>query len=168
MTDSTLPTELPAAARSFIPQDIAARIPEDERLWVRRPAGNLYLPLMFDVSAGITANLVRYPEPGIIGRHVHDGPVYSWTLEGSWYYPEHADRWRATPGTFIWEPPGDVHTLVTESAMTAFYVMHGGLTALDADGKAIGYDNCLTLLDYCDRYYRDIGMPADYIEQFVR
>lgn len=160
--------ELPPSIRSFVPRDIAARIPDDEKLWVRRPAGNLYLPLMFDVSGGVVANLVRYPEPGVIGRHVHDGPVYSWTLEGSWHYPEHKDRWIATPGTFIWEPPGDIHTLVTESAMTAFYVMHGGLTSLDADGNAIGYDNTLTLLDYCDRYYRSIGMPADYIDQFVR
>lgn len=162
------PLELPEVARSFVPQDIATCIPEDERLWVRRPAGNLYLPLMFSVSAGVVANLVRYPEPGVIGRHVHDGPVFSWTLEGSWYYPEHKDRWMAKPGMFIWEPPGDTHTLVTEGVMTAFYVMHGGLTALDDQGNAIGYDNAATLLDYCARYYRSIGMPDSYIDQFVR
>lgn len=163
---SAKPFELPAAARSFIPKDIVARIPEDDRLWVRRPAGNLYLPLMFDVSAGVVVNIIRYPSPGVIGRHVHDGPVYSWTIEGSWFYPEH--DWVATPGTFVWEPAGDIHTLTTEGVMTAFYVMHGGLTALDSEGKTIGYDNAVTLLEYCDRYYRDLGMGPDYIDQFVR
>ncbi len=163
---TTTTLKLPAAASAFIPKDIVARIPEDDRMWVRRPAGNLYLPLMFDVSAGVTVNIIRYPEPGVIGRHVHDGPVYSWTLEGSWFYPEH--DWVATPGTFIWEPPGDIHTLTTTEVMSAFYVMHGGLTSLDADGKTIGYDNVVTLLDYCDNYYRELGMGPDYIRQFVR
>lgn len=160
--------QVPEVARSFVPMDVSVSIPEDERMWVRRPAGNLYLPLMFNLAAGITANIIRYPNPGVIGRHVHDGPVYAWTLEGSWYYPEHKHRWIARPGTFIWEPAGDIHTLVTEGVMTAFFVMHGGLTTIDEDGNATGCENVVSLLEYCNRYYRDIGMPANYIDQFVR
>jgi quercetin dioxygenase-like cupin family protein len=157
---------LPHTVSAFLPKDIVARIPEDDKLWVKRPAGNLYLPLMFDVSAGVVVNIIRYPVPGVIGRHVHDGPVYSYTIAGSWFYPEH--DWVSTPGTFIWEPPGDIHTLTTTGEMTSFYVMHGGLTSVDDNGKTIGYDNVLTLLDYCDKYYRDLGLGADYIRQFVR
>src|SRR3546814_1670161 len=65
------------------------KVPEDLKMWVKRPAGHYYLPLMFNVSAGITVNILRYPNPGVIGRHVHDGPVFSYTIEGAWYYPEH-------------------------------------------------------------------------------
>lgn len=166
MSAAPFPIDLPLGISPFVPKDIVARIPEDERLWVPRPAGNLYLPLMFDVSAGVVVNIIKYPVPGVIGRHVHDGPVYSWTIEGSWFYPEH--DWVATPGTFVWEPAGEIHTLTTTESMTGFYVMHGGLTSVDENGKAIHYDNAVTLLDYCDAYYRHIGLGPDYIRQFLR
>ena len=82
-----------------LPKDVVIKIPElGDPQWVRRPAGHWYLPLMFDVAGGITVNVLRYPEPGVIGRHVHDAPVYSYTIEGSWHYPEH--DWVAEAGTY--------------------------------------------------------------------
>lgn len=150
-----------------LPKDVVIKIPEaDSPLWVKRPAGHFYLPLMFDIAGGITVNVMRYPTPGVIGRHVHDGPVYSYTIEGSWHYPEH--EWVAEAGSFVWEPTGDIHTLTVTQSMTALYVMHGGIVLMDKDDKPIGYDNCLSLLAYCDQWYRDHGMGADYIKQFIR
>lgn len=157
----------PGLAGIHLPADIAFKIPEDERKWVRRPAGHLYLPLLFDLSGGVTVNVLKYPKGGVIGRHVHDGPVYSYTIQGSWGYLEH--DWVATAGTFIWEPPGEMHTLVmNEDDTMAFYVMHGGLTLLDEDDKPTHVDNCLTLLEACDEYYRANGFGADYVKQFIR
>ena len=102
----------------------------------------------------------------MIGRHVHDGPVFSYTIEGSWFYPEH--DWVAEKGSFIWEPPGEHHTLTVKESMTALYVMHGGLTILDENDKPVAVDNCLTLLGYCAEWYRDDGFGEDYVKQFIR
>lgn len=153
-------------AAQFLPKDLKVKVPEDLSQWVRRPAGHYYCPLMFDVSAGITVNILHYPVPGVIGRHVHDGPVFSYTLEGSWYYPEH--DWVAQKGSFIWEPPGEHHTLTVKESMTALYIMHGGLTSLDQNDKPIAVDNCLTLLGYCAEWYRDNGFGDEHIKQFIR
>lgn len=149
-----------------LPKDLVVRLPEDDREWVRRPGGHLYLPLMFNVAAGITVNILRYSKPGVLGRHVHDGPVFSYTMEGAWHYLEH--DWVATPGTFIWEPPGEMHTLAVKESMMAFYVMHGGLTTLDENDQPIRVDNCLTLLAACDEYYRANGFGEDHIKRFIR
>ena len=153
-------------AAQYLPKDMVFKVPEDLKMWVKRPAGHYYLPLMFDVSAGITVNILRYPNPGVIGRHVHDGPVFSYTIEGAWYYPEH--DWVAEAGTFVWEPPGEMHTLTVKESMMAFYVMHGGLCSLDENDNPIRVDNCLTLLAACDEYYRANGFGEDYVKQFVR
>src|SRR3546814_4306383 len=90
-------------AGQYLPKDMVFKVPEDLKMWVKRPAGHYYLPLMFNVSAGITVNILRYPNPGVIGRHVHEGPVFSYTIDGAWYYPEH--DWVAEAGNFIWESP---------------------------------------------------------------
>ena len=110
--------------------------------------------------------MLHYPKPGVIGRHSHDGPVFAYTLEGSWYYPEH--DWVAEKGSFVWEPTGDIHTQVVKEAMTGLFIMHGGLIHVGDNDETIGHDNCLSLLGYCDQWYRDHGMGADYVKQFVR
>jgi hypothetical protein len=60
-------------AGPYLPKDMVSKVPEDLKMWVKRPAGHYYLPLMFNVSAGITVTILRYPNPGA-GRHVHEGP----------------------------------------------------------------------------------------------
>jgi len=151
-----------------LPKDVVVKIPEaGSPQWVKRPAGHWYLPLMFDLAGGVTVNVLRYEKPGIVGRHIHDGPVYSYTIEGSWFYPEH--DWVAEAGSFVWEPTGEIHTLtVSADKMMALYVMHGGLVSVDENDKPIAYDNCMSLLTYCDQWYRDHGMGEDYIKQFIR
>lgn len=150
-----------------LPKDVVVKIPElGDPQWVQRPAGHWYLPLMFDVAGGVTVNVLHYPKEGRIGRHIHDGPVYSYTIEGSWYYPEH--DWVAEAGSFVWEPTGDTHTFMVKEAVTALFVMHGGLISVDENDKPIAYDNCLSLLGYCDQWYRDHGLGEDYVKQFIR
>lgn len=40
------------------------------------------------------------------------GSVIGFNLKWQWRYEER--DWIAKPGTFIFEPPGDIHTLITE------------------------------------------------------
>ena len=104
-----------------MPKDLLVKIPEfGDPQWVQRPGGHWYLPLMFDVAGGVTVNVLHYPTPGKVGRHSHDGPVFCYTIEGSWYYPEHP--WVAEAGTFAWEPTGDIHTQMVKEAATALFI----------------------------------------------
>ena len=88
MTTDTKDFKPKGLAALHLPKDLVVKIPElGDPQWVKRPAGHWYLPLMFDVAGGVTVNVMRYETPGKVGRHIHDGPVYSYTIEGSWHYP---------------------------------------------------------------------------------
>lgn len=71
----------------------------------------------------------------------------TWTYEGR--------DWTAKPGTFILEPPGDIHTLRTgnEEVITLF-ILGGSLQYFDANNSVIGQDDVYTVLkkykDYCN------------------
>jgi 2,4'-dihydroxyacetophenone dioxygenase len=64
--------------------------------------------------------------PGsMVGTHYHVGTVHGYTMRGHWRYLEH--DWVAKPGTYIYEPAGEAHTLVItedspEPMMTMFVV----------------------------------------------
>ena len=65
--------------------------------------------------------------PGsIVGTHYHVGVVHGYTMRGRWRYLE-ARLDGAEPGTYIYEPAGEAHTLViTEDSpepMIAFFVV---------------------------------------------
>ena len=47
---------------------------------------------------------------GLVNRHYHPHQVFAYTISGKWGYLEH--EWTATAGDFIYEPPGESHTLV--------------------------------------------------------
>src|SRR5262249_36936841 len=49
--------------------------------------------------------------PGaMVGTHYHVGTVHDYTMRSHWLYLEH--DWIARPGTYMYEPAGEVHTLV--------------------------------------------------------
>ena len=47
---------------------------------------------------------------GLVNRHYHPHEVFAYTISGKWGYLEH--DWIATAGDFIYESPGEAHTLV--------------------------------------------------------
>ena len=83
---------------------------DDDLLWVPQTASVSFRPLCFCVSAGYYVNLLRVRGAGLLSRHRHPGPVHGHVLKGSWQYLEH--KWTATAGSYIYEPPGEIHTLV--------------------------------------------------------
>ena len=107
----------------------------DPRQWVPRGGGNYSLPLCLNVSEGYWVHLLRATEPGIINRHRHTSPVHLITLKGHWHYPE--KDWVAAPGTYVFEAPGDVHTLCVPEggAEMAFMAnVRGALLYVDEEG----------------------------------
>lgn len=155
----------------MVPEIVVAAVPDDERVWVPQGEQIWFRPLLLDRVTGVVANLLRVRRGGNLGKHIHNAPVYGYVLKGSWRYLEH--DWIASAGSFVYEPPGEVHTLVVDRAtahdeMITYFVVHGGLTKIGEAGETIGYENVFTKIELCDRHYRACGLGPDYIGQFVR
>ena len=82
--------------------------PEDERLWVPNGPGRWSRPLCLNVSQGYWVHITKVTEAGVVSRHRHPAPVHGFVIDGRWRYLER--DWVATAGSYLFEPPGDVHT----------------------------------------------------------
>src|SRR5262249_55700507 len=107
-----------------------------------------------------------------LNPHYHVSTVHGLTLKGSWRYLEH--DWVATPGSYIFEPAGEAHTLVVpEDApepMITFFVLSGGLIYLDSieSGQVVAYDDGFTLLELARQHYKSCGLDLALIDAMVR
>ncbi|QHW30547.1 cupin [Paenibacillus rhizovicinus] len=125
--------------------------------WVPFDSGenvNCYFkPLRFDLSTGTWIYLFRIKGNRTLGRHRHTGgSVIGFNIEGEWGYE--GRTWTAKPGTFVFEPPGDIHTLITGAQeVTTLFILSGSLQYFDEDNRIIGQDDVYTVLqkyqDYC-------------------
>ena len=95
--------------------------------------------------------------------------VVGYVIKGKWFYREH--DWVATEGSFVYEPPGEVHTLevpVDCEEMITFFNIQGAMIYLDSYDKQIGYEDVWTKIDMCAEHYEAVGLGRDYVNQFVR
>jgi hypothetical protein len=77
----------------------------------------------------------------------------------------------AEPGAFLFEPPGETHTLVVpegETEMITMFTVNGVMIYVDPWGKTTGFEDVFTKIDMCRRHYADVGLGADYVDQFIR
>ncbi len=143
--------------------------PRDETLWVPLSDGVWSRPLHFNVTGGQYTHLMRVTRAGIIARHRHTGPVFAHILKGRWHYLEH--DWVAEEGGFVFEPPGETHTLVVPDGceeMVTLFQVNGALVYVDQQGGAIGYDDVFTRLEGTRRHYDAVGVDAKYLETLIR
>ncbi|MBI2946474.1 MAG: 2,4'-dihydroxyacetophenone dioxygenase family protein [Verrucomicrobia bacterium] len=152
---------------SAVADAVATALPTDERLWVPQAPNVWFRPLLFNTVNGEWVNVLRVRKSGMLNRHRHPAPVHGYVLKGSWRYLEH--DWVAREGMYVFEPPGEVHTLVVDEGemMTLFHVS-GALIYVDEKGAATHYDDVHTKIEMCRRHFADVGLGADYLEQFVR
>ncbi len=151
------------------PELVIAGEPEDERVWVPQAPNVWFRPLLLNRVQGQWCNLLRVRKSGVLSRHSHPAPVHGYVLRGSWRYLEH--DWIAQAGDFVFEPPGETHTLVVDAdaeEMVTFFSISGAMIYLDEDDKVIGRDDVFTKIDMCRAHYADCGLGADYVMQFVR
>jgi hypothetical protein len=141
----------------------------DERLWVPQTDTVSFRPLCLCTSGGYYVNLLRVKGAGMLSRHRHPGPVHGHVLKGRWRYLEH--DWIAEAGSYVFEPPGEIHTLVVpegvDEMITLFHVT-GALLYCDPDGKVIGGEDVFTKLELAKKHYANVGLGEDYVKQFVR
>jgi 2,4'-dihydroxyacetophenone dioxygenase len=152
----------------FVPQVMPEGVDED-LLWVPQTDTVSFRPLCFCVSSGYYVNLLRVKGAGLLSRHKHPGPVHGHVLKGRWKYLEH--EWEAKEGSYVFEPPGEIHTLVVpegvEEMITLFHVT-GSLLYCDPQGKVIGAEDVFTKLELAKKHYKEVGLGEDFVQQFVR
>ncbi|MBF8778112.1 2,4'-dihydroxyacetophenone dioxygenase family protein [Pseudomonas fulva] len=104
------------------------------------PGVNLQL-LHADIEGGTFAVRIRFA-PGVqLPPHHHTGVVYALTLAGKWHYLEYADSPHNVHGSYLFEPPGSIHTLKVSDDNTeitdVIFVITGAMLILDADHHVV-------------------------------
>jgi 2,4'-dihydroxyacetophenone dioxygenase len=147
----------------------ALELDGDEQAWVPQSPDVAFKPLVLNVTEGYYLNLLRVRSSGVLSRHRHSGPVHAFTLRGEWHYLEH--DWIARAGDYVFEPPGETHTLVVPDHVTEMITLFhvtGGYTYVDPSGKALGYEDVFTKLANTRAHFEGLGLGADYVNNCVR
>ena len=144
-------------------------VPDDERLWVPQAPNVWFRPLLLNTVNGEWVNLLRVRRSGMLSRHRHPAPVHGYVIKGSWRYLEH--NWIARAGMYVFEPPGEVHTLVVDDdvpEMITFFHVSGALIYFDDALAPCGYDDVHTKIDMCRRHFSQCDLGADFVNRFIR
>ena len=121
--------------------------------WVPQASGVWFRPLRISLGPGTWTGLLRVTRDGTVGLHRHVAPVEAWVVGGRWRYLEH--DWVARPGSYVYEPAGDVHTLVPmgDEEMTTLFSVHGPIQYLGPGGEVSHVETAETKLrryvDFC-------------------
>ena len=151
------------------PEIVTTALPDDERIWVPQAPDIWFRPLMLNTLQGGWCNLLRVRRAGVLSRHRHPGPVHGYVIKGRWRYLEH--DWIATEGSYVFEPPGETHTLTVPDdveEMITFFNISGCMYYVDEDGKHTGFEDVFTKIDMCADHYEKVGLGRDFVRQFVR
>ena len=163
----TGPLILPSAG--IVPEIALQAIPDDERVWVPQAADVWFRPLLLNTVTGGWCNLLRVRKSGVLSRHRHPMVVVGYVIKGKWRYLEH--DWVAEEGSFVYEPPGEIHTLVVPvdcAEMITFFNISGAMIYVDADGRQSGYEDVWSKIDMCRSHYAANGLGVHYVDQFIR
>ena len=154
------------------PEIAVQAIPDDERVWVPQAPEVWFRPLLLNTVTGSWCNLLRVRKSGVLSRHIHPSWVTGYVIKGSWRYLEH--DWVAREGAFVYEPPGEIHTLVVDEAaggaqeMITFFNIAGAMVYVDAAGNTTGYEDVFSKIAMCKKHYAAVGLGEAYVDQFIR
>jgi 2,4'-dihydroxyacetophenone dioxygenase len=156
-------------ATGIVPELAIAAMPDDERVWVPQAPDVWFRPLLLNTVNGGWCNLLRVRRSGILSRHRHPMLVVGYVIKGRWRYLEH--EWVAEEGSFVYEPPGETHTLVVPedcAEMITFFNIAGAMIYLDESGRQTGYEDVFSKIEMCRAHYAAAGLGASFVDQFIR
>jgi quercetin dioxygenase-like cupin family protein len=168
-TNPMIPYQLPFPKDAQQEIVVPNAIPTDDRLWVKQAENVFFRPLCLNVSQGYWMNLLKVTKSGVLSRHRHPNAVHGFVLKGHWYYLEH--DWVAQEGGYVYEPPGETHTLVVPEdvdEMITYFQVNGVMYYCDPWGKHLGYEDVFTKIEMCRKHFEEVGLGADYVDQFIR
>jgi hypothetical protein len=145
---------------------------DNDRKWIPYAEGVWLQPCSFDLSGGAFSVVLKGLPGASVGVHYHVGQVYGFTLRGNWRYLEH--DWIAGPGTFVFEPAGESHSLfiTKDSAEPAviFFLISGALIFLDKpeNGTFAAYEDAFSALEFFRGAYREAGLDSKELDRLIR
>lgn len=152
------------------PEAYIANAPtEDERFYVPFTDTVGSRPLWISPSQNRWCDVLMAKGPGLVNRHYHPQQVFGFTISGKWGYLEH--DWVATAGDFVYEAPGEAHTLVAfehDEPMRVHFNVTGPLIWLDEHGEPSGHFDAFTYIDLCREHYERVGIGAGYVDELLR
>jgi len=166
--------DLKPIAKVFQPDALAevylANAPTDDaRYYVPFTETVSSRPLWISPSQNKWCDILMATGPGLVNRHYHPHEVFALTISGKWGYLEH--DWTATAGDFVYETPGESHTLVAyqhPDPMKVFFIVTGPLVWLDDKGEPSGYFDVHNYIALCREHYAKNGIGADYVDKLLR
>ena len=167
--NKNIPYQLPMPKDALSEIVIPSAIPDDDRLWVKQAENVYFRPLCLNASQGYWMNLLKVTKSGVLSRHRHPNAVHGFVLKGRWHYLEH--EWEAKEGSYVYEPPGETHTLVVPDdvkEMITFFQVNGIMSYVDPWGKLLGYEDVFTKIEMCRKHFSKVGLGENYVDQFIR
>lgn len=118
----------------------ALHVGDSDAPFVDVGGGTLIQLLMVDLAQNLWITRNRMQPGTKVITHYHTGPVYAFTLQGSWFYEEYPETVNRA-GSFLFEPAGSVHTLVIpadqEGETIVWFMIHGTNINIDGDGQVV-------------------------------
>jgi 2,4'-dihydroxyacetophenone dioxygenase len=142
---------------------------EDERYYVPLSETVSSRPLWISPSQNRWADILYSSGPGLVNRHYHPHQVFAYTISGRWGYLEH--DWVATAGDFVYETPGEGHTLVayeSDEPMRVQFNVTGPLIWLDENGEAVDFFDVHHYIAMCREHYENVGLGAAAVDALFR
>jgi len=142
---------------------------DDERFYVPLTPTVGTRPLLIVPSQNRWCDILMAKGAGLVNRHYHPHGVFAYTISGKWGYLEHS--WIATAGDFVYEAPGEAHTLVAHEShepMKVHFNVTGPLIWLDENGNPAGTFDVFDYIRICKEHYEKVGIGAAFIDKLLR
>lgn len=148
---------------------VAQAVAEDPRYYVPFSETVSSRPLWISPARNMWCDILCADGAGLVNRHYHPHQVFAYTISGKWGYLEH--DWTATAGDFVYESPGEGHTLVAyahEEPMRVFFIVQGPLIWLDDVGNSVGHFDVHDYIALCRKHYEAVGLGAGLVDTLFR
>ncbi len=153
-----------------LPEIYRAKVAQADERWFLPLSPTVgSMPLWISPTRNMWADVLMAKGAGLVNRHYHPHQVFAYTISGKWGYLEHA--WTATAGDFVYEAPGESHTLVayeSDEPMRVFFVVQGPLIWLDEQGAAVGQYDVFDYIAQAREHYDRVGLGAARIDALFR
>ena len=168
---SRMPYQLPFPPEAADEVLVSPAVPEDERVWVPQAEGLRFRPLLLQHAAGLLVQPAAGPADGVlVAATAIRSRCTGYVIKGRWHYLEH--DWVAEPGALRVRAAGrDAHPRRAGGRDGDDHLLHTStrrMIYVDPWGETTGYEDVFTKIDMCRKHYEEVGLGADYVDQFIR
>lgn len=154
--------------KGIVSEIVTSVLDGDERLWMPIHDNVWLKPLMFNITHGYWTSVLKVRRKGVVSCHRHPATVHGYVIKGQWKYLEH--DWVANEGSYVFEPPGETHTLVSlsDEEMLTWFLVNGAMLYVDGDGALTGYTDVFDRVEKYREHCKAVGLDDSVVENILR